>query len=141
MSNDSVAEARPKLKLALSWFVVAAGAFTGLYALGIVGSDYLPVGDDSQGWYLRWIDFIGIGLLGAGFLAGSLTAVTNPKRAGFVFLAFLPVTAFCMAYPDGLFGLARRRRLFRISGAFDRGWTDAVVLRSIRGVAVRISSP
>jgi hypothetical protein len=103
VSNDSVAEARPKLKLALSWFVVAAGAFTGLYALGIVGSDYLPVGDDSQGWYLRWIDFIGIGLLGAGFLAGSLTAVTNPKRAGFVFLAFLPVTAFCMAYPDAGF--------------------------------------
>jgi hypothetical protein len=92
-----------RLKVVLSWVVVAAGVFTGLYALGIFGTDYFPSDDRSQGWYLRWIDLAGVGLLAAGFLAGSLTAPRNPKRAGVVFLAFLPVTASCMAYPDAGF--------------------------------------
>ena len=103
MPNDVEVQARPKLKIVLSWVVVTIGVLVGLYAMGIFGSDSLPLGDDSPGWYLRWIDFAGIGLLAAGFLAGSLTAATNPRRAGFVFLAFLPATAFCMAYPDAGF--------------------------------------
>ncbi len=103
MANDSVTQSRPKLKIVLSWVLVTAGVLTGLYALGIFGTDSLPPDDKSPGWYLRWIDFAGIGLLAAGFLAGSLTAATNPKRGGFVFLAFLPATAFCMAYPDAGF--------------------------------------
>lgn len=100
MANDSVAEARSKIKLAVSWVVVATGVFVGLYAMAIFGTDWLPPDDKSEGWYLRWIDSAGIGLLASGFLTGSLTAPTNPKRAGLIFLAFLPATAFCMAYPD-----------------------------------------
>ena len=45
----------------------------------------------------------GVGLLGVGLLTGSLVALRKPKRGGILFLVFLPVTAFCLAYPGSGF--------------------------------------
>lgn len=132
MTNDSVEQARPRLKLALNWIVIAVGAIAGIYALGILGSDDLTLSGRSPGWYLRWVDFAGIGLLGAGFLAGSLTAATNPKRAGFIFLAFLPITAFCMAYPDAGFPVWDK------SGD---GWFETPVPTTAIGLALTFFAP
>jgi hypothetical protein len=64
---------------------------------------WLPLGDHGPGWFLRWLDFVGIGLFGLAFLVGSIVAPRNPKCAGIIFLVFLPITAFCLAYPESGF--------------------------------------
>jgi hypothetical protein len=64
---------------------------------------WLPLGDHDPRWFLRWLSLFGVGLFGMGFLAGSLVALQNPKRGGILFLVFLPVTAFCLAYPESGF--------------------------------------
>lgn len=64
---------------------------------------WLPLGDHDPGWYLRWLNLFGVGLLGVGLLVGSLVAPRNPKRGGILFLVFLPATAFCLAYPESGF--------------------------------------
>jgi hypothetical protein len=102
-STSLVAVDRSRLKLAACWIVVALGVFVGLCALSVFGSTYLPFADCCSGWFLRWLAFAGVGLFAAGFLAGSLAAVRNPRRAGIVFLTFLPITAFCLAYPSAGF--------------------------------------
>jgi hypothetical protein len=92
--------ARPKLKIAVSWGVVGLGLLIGFAALSVIGTDLLPSAGGSEIWYLRWMSWAGPGLLAFGSFAGSLVAPRNPKRAAVIFLTFLPVTAFCMAYPD-----------------------------------------
>ncbi len=64
---------------------------------------WLPLGDHDPGWFLRWLTFAGIGLFGLGFLVGSIVAPRNRRRSGLIFLLFLPITAFCPAYPESGF--------------------------------------
>ncbi|HKV23049.1 MAG TPA: hypothetical protein VJN93_00520 [Candidatus Acidoferrum sp.] len=64
---------------------------------------WLPLGDHDPGWFLRWLSLFGIGLFGLGFLVGSLVAPRNPRLGGILFLVFLPVAAFCLAYPESGF--------------------------------------
>jgi hypothetical protein len=94
---------QPLPKTVLSWLVAALGCFVGLFALARFGARWLPLGDRDSGWFLPWVTFAGVGLFGAGFLVGSITAPRHPRRAGMIFLAFLPITAFCLAYPESGF--------------------------------------
>ncbi|MGA8433179.1 MAG: carboxypeptidase-like regulatory domain-containing protein [Candidatus Sulfotelmatobacter sp.] len=61
---------------------------------------WLPFHDDSPGWLLRWIQYVGGALLGAVFLVGTIVALRNRKRAGIIFLSSMPVAVFCLAYPS-----------------------------------------
>jgi hypothetical protein len=40
-------------------------------------------------------------LLGPVFLAGSIVALRNRKRAGIIFLICMPVAVLCLGYPSG----------------------------------------
>lgn len=94
---------RTKLKYTLGWLVVALGSFLGLFVLTGFGMSWLPLGDHDPGSFLRWLSLVGAALCGVALLAGSLVAMRNPRRGGILFLAFLPVTAFCLAYPESGF--------------------------------------
>jgi hypothetical protein len=94
---------RPIPKTVLSWLVASLGFLFGLLALARFGTWWLPFGDHDPGWFLRWLTFAGVGLFGLGFLIGSILAPRNPSRAGIVFLVLLPITAFCLAYPESGF--------------------------------------
>jgi len=94
---------RPIPKTVLSWLVASLGFLFGLLALARFGTWWLPFGDHDPGWFLRWLTFAGVGLFGLGFLIGSILAPRNPRRAGIVFLALLPITAFGLAYPESGF--------------------------------------
>jgi hypothetical protein len=59
-----------------------------------------PFGDHDPGWLLRWISYVGGALLGFVFIAASIVALRNPKRAGLVFLITMPCAVFCLAYPS-----------------------------------------
>jgi len=45
---------------------------------------------------LRWISYVGGALLGPVFLAGSIVALRNRKRAGIVFLICMPVAVLAV---------------------------------------------
>jgi len=94
---------QPKVRVALGWLAVALGFLVGLFALARFGMLWLPLGDHDPGWFLRWLTFAGVGLLGMGFLVGSIAAPRYPRRAGIIFLVFLPISAFCLAYPESGF--------------------------------------
>jgi Carboxypeptidase regulatory-like domain len=87
------------MRTVLSWLAVAFGLLIGLLALAQFGMVWLPDNDD-PGWLVRWIQYAGIALFGVTFLTASITALRDRKRAGFTFLAFMPVTVFCLAYPS-----------------------------------------
>ena len=91
---------RPRLKLIVSWFVTALGFLVGFFALARFGMARPPFNDDLPGWLLRWISYLGGALLGPVFLAGSIVALRNRKRAGIIFLICMPITVFCLAYPS-----------------------------------------
>jgi hypothetical protein len=97
VSRTSLAAMRPKIRIAVSWLVAALGSFVGLFALAKFGMSWVPLGDHDPGWFLRWLAFAGVGLFGLGFLIASIIAPRNPRRAGIIFLVFLPITAFCLA--------------------------------------------
>jgi hypothetical protein len=79
-------------KTGICWFAAILGVFIGLYFLAEFGMSAPDV--DS------WLSFVGVGLVGFGFLAGSIAALRRPKVGGIIFLAVLPVAAFCLAYPQ-----------------------------------------
>lgn len=93
----------PKARAAICWLVEVVGFFIGLWMLAAFGISSVPSVDSSAGWYLQWLWLAGTGLVGVTFLAGSVAALRHPKAAGIVFLVFLPLNAFCLAYPDAGF--------------------------------------
>ena len=54
---------RPRLKVVFSWVLAAIGFVVGLCALAKFGMWRAPLADHDQGWLLRWLTFVGIGLL------------------------------------------------------------------------------
>jgi len=84
----------------LSWLVLALGFLLGFLALARFGMAWPPFGDNDPGWLLRWISYVGGALLGPVFIASSIVALRNPKRAGLVLLITMPFAVFCLAYPS-----------------------------------------
>lgn len=83
-------------RIVLSWLAIGVGLFAGIMALARFGAVWLPHDHD----LLRWIGYFGVALFATTFLVGSIIALRNPKRAGFTFLAFMPIAVFCLAYPS-----------------------------------------
>jgi hypothetical protein len=79
---------------------VGLGLLVGFVALARFGMAWPPFHDELPGWVLRWIEYGGGALLGPVFLAGTIAALRNRKRAGIIFLSCMPVTVFCLAYPS-----------------------------------------
>jgi hypothetical protein len=79
---------------------VGLGLLLGFVALARFGMAWPPFHDELPGWVLRWIEYGGGALLGPVFLAGTIAALRNRKRAGLLFLSCMPVTVFCLAYPS-----------------------------------------
>lgn len=96
---DNLAPIRRIRVTVLSWLAVALGFLIGFFALARFGMAWPPFGDNDPGWLLRWISFVGGALLGPVFIAASIVALRNPKRAGHVFLISMPFAVFCLAYP------------------------------------------
>lgn len=94
---------KQKAKPAIRWVITVLGSLVGLYMLAVSGMSGLPHGDSSPAWYLDWFSLIGTTLVGISFLAGSIAALRRPKVGGIIFLAFLPIAAFCLAYPNAGF--------------------------------------
>jgi hypothetical protein len=90
---------RPMRRNRLSSLAVALGVLVGFFALARFGMAWPPFNDDLPGWLLRWISYVGGGLLGPVFIAASFVAVRNRKRAGLIFLVAMPFVVFCLAYP------------------------------------------
>jgi hypothetical protein len=80
--------------------VLALGFLLGFLALARFGMAWPPFGDNDPGWLLRWISYVGGALLGPVFIAASIVALRNPKRAGLVLLITMPFAVFCLAYPS-----------------------------------------
>ncbi len=94
---------RSCLKSILSYFAVILGCLAGFFACAEFGMAWTPLSDGSPAWYLRWFGIAGVALLGLSFLIGSLVALKNRRAAGIIFLAIMPVAAFCLAYPSSGF--------------------------------------
>ena len=82
-----------------SWLALVLGFVIGLWALAAFGMAWVDFNDRTGGCLLRLFSVGGAGLLGLGFIIGSLTALRNRKRAAVIFLAFMPVVAFFLGYP------------------------------------------
>lgn len=88
------------IRTALSWLIVVLGFLAGLLALATFGMTWFNFADRSSGWFLRWFGIAGVGLLALCFITGSIVAPRNRRSAAVTFLVFMPVAAFCLAYPD-----------------------------------------
>jgi len=124
---------RPRLKVVFSWVLAAIGFFVGLCALTKFGMWWAPLGDHDQGWLLRWLIFVGIGLFGVGFLVGSLFAPRNPGRAGVIFLVFLAIYGVL----PGLSGIAPQEAVAFVFAALTL--IAALVCRRSRWTPVLVS--
>jgi hypothetical protein len=100
VSNGSVAQARARLKVGLSWVMVGLGLSIGLYLLGALEVASTPISYDHTSWFFKWCELLGIALLAVELIAASLIAVHSRRRAGIFFLASLPITVFCLAYRE-----------------------------------------
>ena len=83
----------------LTWIVVALGFLIGFFALAGFGMAWPPFGDNDPGWLLRWISYVGGAILSPLFIAATIVALRNPKRAGLILLVAMPFAVFCLAYP------------------------------------------
>jgi len=91
---------RPISKRVLSSLFVALGLLIGFIALARFGMAWPPFGDNDPGWLVRWIAYVGGAFLGPVFIAASIVALRNPKRAGLIFILTMPFVVFCLAYPS-----------------------------------------
>lgn len=122
---------RTRLKTFISWLIVALGCLVGLLACVGLGLDVISLSDRSPAWYLRWSDTIGRAFLVLAFLIGSLVALRHRRLAGLIFLAVMPVGAFCLAYPTSGF-LA-----WRDNG----GWFETPVPVTAIGLSILFYAP
>jgi len=94
-----VAPMGPIRRNGLGWIAVALGFLIGFFALARFGMAWPPFGDNDPGWLLRWISYVGGAILGPLFIAATIVALRNPKRAGLILLVAMPFAVFCLAYP------------------------------------------
>jgi hypothetical protein len=122
---------RTRLKLSISWLILALGCLAGLIACVGLGLDVVSLSDRSPAWYLGWSGAIGMALLGLAFLIGSLVALQHRRLAGVIFLAVMPVGAFCLAYPGSGF------LVWRDGG----GWFETPFPTTAIGLAILFYAP
>lgn len=96
---DNLAPIRRIRVIVLSWLAVALGLLIGFIALARFGMAWPPFGDNEPGWLLRWISYVGGAILGPLFIAATIVALRNPKRAGLILLVAMPFAVFSLAYP------------------------------------------
>ena len=90
---------RTRLKLSISWLILALGCVVGLIAWVGLGLSVISLSDRSPAWHLAWFGAVGTVFLGLASLIGSFLALQRRRLAGIVFLGAMPVGAFCLAYP------------------------------------------
>lgn len=122
---------RTRLKPVLSWIAVTLGCLAGFIACAEFGVGGVALSDRSPAWYLPWFGITGEALLGVGFLVGSLVALRNRRLAGIIFLAVMPVAAFCLAYPASGFLVWRA----------DGGWFETPFPSTAIGLAALFYGP
>lgn len=86
-------------KIIVSWAVLVVCCGVGLFALvrlGMTWVDFSKLWSESPSLHP---DLAGDSLLATAFFVGSVTAIQNQRRAGIIFLAFMPFVAFFFAYP------------------------------------------
>jgi hypothetical protein len=88
---------------AFSWTTLTLGVLLGLLMTVDVGGMALPGGPGSSDWLVPWFEFAGVCLLGTVFLAASIIALRNRRRAGTLLLASAPIVALCFAYSGSVF--------------------------------------
>ena len=89
-----------RLKLSLSWLIVALGCLVGLLVCVELGFAQVSSLNSSPAPHLAWFGFAGMALLGLALLTSSLVAVRNRRTARFILLPAMPVAAACLAYLD-----------------------------------------
>ena len=95
MSGQPPERIRTRLKLLISWLIIALGCLVGL--LACVGLGFVPVYNLSEDRHLNaWLGILGIALLALTFLIGSLIALQHRRLAGIIFLSVMPVWTFCL---------------------------------------------
>jgi MFS family permease len=122
---------RTRLKLSISWLILALVCLVGLIACVGLGLIVVSLSDRSPAWYLGWFAAIGIALLGLTFLIGPLVALQHRRLAGVLFLAVMPVGAFCLAYPSSGFWV------WRDGG----GWFETPFPSTAIGLAILFYAP
>jgi hypothetical protein len=138
-----------RLKLALSWLIVALGCLVGLFVCVQLGFAEVFSLNNSPAPHLAWLGVAGLALLGLALLTSSLVAVRNRKTAGFILLAAIPVAFACLAYAtsdEGMWlpSLAGWSVPFLLPGLFwvlteRRGWPSLVRDRP-RSLRMRVSA-
>jgi hypothetical protein len=134
VSNQS-GRMRTRLKLSISWLIVALGCLVGLLACVALGLVHVSLAD---AWHLAWFGITWIALFSLTFLIGSLVALQNRRLAGPIFLSVMPVAALCLAYASSaasLPSLVAWSIPFLLFGLFwmrtgTRGWPSLVQTRS-----------
>lgn len=87
-----------RLKLAMSWLIVALGCLVGFLVCVAIGFAQLSSVNDSPAPHLAWFGVAGMALLGLVLITSALVAVRNRTSAGFILLAAMPVAVSCLAY-------------------------------------------
>lgn len=138
-----------RLKLSLSWLIVALSCLVGLLVCVGLGFAQVSSLNGSPASHLAWCGVAGMALLGLALLTSSLVAVRNRRTAGFILLAAMPVAAACLAYStsdDGMWlpPLAGWSVPFLLPGLFwvlteKRGWPSLVQDRP-RALKTRVSA-
>jgi hypothetical protein len=111
---------------------VVLGFLVGLYELATFGRDWVSLTDRSAGWFLRLLSVGGEGVLGLGFLIGSIVALHNRRWAGVTFLLFMPFGAFCLAYPDAG---------YLVWHADGSGWFESPIPSTAMGLTLLLFAP
>jgi hypothetical protein len=136
-----------RLKLALSWLIVALGCVVGLFVCVQLGFAEVSSLNGFPAPHLAWFGVAGLALLGLALLTSSLVAVRSRKTAGFILLAAMPVAAACLAYAtsgEGLPPLVGWLVPLLLPGLFwmlteRRGWPSLVRDRP-RSLRMRVSA-
>jgi hypothetical protein len=138
-----------KLKLSLSWLIVALGCLVGLFLCVELGFAHVSSLNGSPAPHMAWCGVAAMAVLGLALLTSSLVAVRHRRAAGFILLAAMPVAAACSAYStsdDGMWlpTLAGWSVPFLLPGLFwvltdKRGWPSLVQDRP-RSLSTRVSA-
>ncbi|MGB7282152.1 MAG: hypothetical protein WBE13_07820 [Candidatus Acidiferrum sp.] len=94
---------RRAAKTVSSWFVLLLGASAGFWAIVLAGQTWVPQDRTSPSWIAEWFGYVGLWLLGIGFLVATVAAMRDRRRGGFLFLGFAPAAALCLGYSGSAF--------------------------------------
>jgi hypothetical protein len=105
VASGPLPERMRRLKLTLSWLIVALGCLAGLLVCMRLGFAHVSSLNGSPDPHLAWCGVAGVAVLGLALLVSSLVAVRHRKTAGFILLGATPVGAACLAYAASDYGM------------------------------------